>query len=193
MINMLNQSTGRMRSTKTKSAILASLIVGAMSLPFIMPVQKAHADNDRHEDSDRSENSDALLGTWIVHVSVDPNTVPPGTPSSVLNFTQLDTFGAGGGFVESNNGPGAGQPPGQGNWVRTGRHQFATTQLRLGFDAAHNFTGFNKIRSTLTLNKKGDEFTESSQVDITLPNGTLLPFHPGATSHGVRMPIEPLN
>lgn len=187
MTNMLNQSIGRLRLTKTKSAILAASLLGAMALPFLMPVQKAQADNG---DSGRGGNPDALLGTWIVQVSVDPTTVPPG---AVLNFTELDTFGAGGGFVASNNGPGAGDPPGQGNWVRTGDRQFALTQLRLGFDANNNFTEINKIRSSLTLNRRGDEFTVSSQVDIILPNGTVLPFHPGATAHGTRVAIEPLN
>src|SRR5881394_857067 len=190
MTNMLNQSTRLPGLTKTKGFILASLIIGAMALPLIMQVQKAQADNDRREDSDRSGNSDALLGTWIVQVSVDPNAVPPG---ALLSFTELDTFGAGGGFVASNSGPGAGDPAGQGNWVRTGHHQFALTQLRLGFDADNNFTEINKIRSSLTLNKKGDEFTVISQVDIILPNGTVLPFHPRATSHGTRVAIEPLN
>jgi len=184
---MFNQSTRLPRLTKTKGFILASLIAGAMALPVLMPVQKAQADN---EDSERRGNPHALLGTWIVQVSLDANTVPPGTP---LNFTRLETYGAGGGFVDSNNGPGAGQPPGQGNWVRTGHHQFAATEMRLGFDAANNFTGINKIRSSLKISKSGDEFTASSQVDIFLPNGTLLPVHPAATSHGTRVAIEPLN
>jgi hypothetical protein len=187
MTNMLNQPTRLPRVTKTKGFILASLIVGAMALPFLMPVQKAQADNGN---SGRGGNSDALLGTWIVQVSIDPTTVPPG---SLLNFTELDTYDAGGGFVESNSGPGAGGPAGQGNWVRTGDRQFALTQLRLGFDAANNFTTINKIRAILTLNKRGDEFTVSSQVDIILPNGTVLPFHPGATGHGTWVAIEPLN
>jgi hypothetical protein len=152
---MLNQSTERTRPTKTKIAMLASLIIGAMALPFLAPVQTVKANNDRHEDSDRGGNPDALLGTWIVQVSIDPTTVPPG---SLLSFTGLETYDAGGGFVASNSGPGAGGPASQGNWVATGHHQFALTQLRLGFDADNNFTGLNKIRSSLTLNRRGDEF-----------------------------------
>jgi hypothetical protein len=187
---MLNQPTERTRRTKTKIAMFAFLIVGAMALPFLAPVQTVKANNDHHEESDRGGNPDALLGTWIVQVSIDPTTVPPG---SLLSFTALQTYDAGGGFVVSNSGPGAGGPAGQGNWVRTGDRQFALTQLRLGFDADNNFTGLNKIRSILTLDKRGDEFTEIAQVDIILPNGTVLPFHPVATSHGTRVAIEPLN
>jgi hypothetical protein len=190
MINMLKQATGWMCLTKTKSAILASLIAGAMALPFLMPVQKAQADNDG---SDRGANPHALLGTWIVQESIDPHTVPPGTPMNILNFMRLETYDAGGGLVASNNGPGAGQPPSQGNWVRTGQRQYAATELRLGFDAAHTFTGLNKIRTSLTLSESGDEFTASVQTDIFLPNGTLLSFHPAGTSHGTRVAIEPLN
>ena len=185
---MLNQPTVLPRLTKIKGFILASLIAGAMAMTFLLPVRKAQADNG---DSGRGGgNPDALLGTWIVQVSIDPTTVPPG---SLLSFTALQTYDAGGGFVVSNSGPGAGGPAGQGNWVRTGDRQFVLTQLRLGFDADNNFTGLNKIRSILTLDKRGNEFTEIAQVDIILPNGTVLPFHPVATSHGTRVAIEPLN
>src|SRR5437879_1998216 len=150
MTQMFNQSTKSPRLTKTKGFILASLIAGAVVVPFIIPTQKAQAENDRRENSERGGNPGALLGTWLVQVSVDPSTVPPG---SLLNFTEIDTYDAGGGFVESNSGPAAGGPPGQGNWVRTGHHQFALTQLRLGFDASHTFTSINKIRTSLTLSE----------------------------------------
>lgn len=187
MTNMLKQSTGWMVLTKAKSAILASLIVGVMALPFIMPVQKAQANNNNNNNnSDQGENPHALPGTWIVQVSLDPPTP--------LNFMRLETYGAGGGFVESNNGPGAGQPPGQGNWVRIGQRQYASTELRLGFNTAHIFTGITKIRSVLTLSESGDEFTTSIQTDIFLPGAVNpLPNHPSGTSHGIRVPIEPLN
>jgi len=77
--------------------------------------------------------------------------------------------------------------------VRTGDDQFAATQLRFGFDAAHHFTGVNKIRDGITLNDQGDELTGIVQVDIFLPDGTLLPIHPAGTYHGTRIAIEPLN
>ena len=129
---MLNQSTRLPRLTKTKGIILASLIAGAMALPLFMPVQKAHADNDRHEDSNRCEHPDALLGSWIIQVSLDPATLPPGAPTS---STLLATFTRGGGFVEDNNGPTRGRPGGHGNWIRTGHRQFAATGLSFGYDS----------------------------------------------------------
>ena len=187
MTNMLNQSTMLPPLTKTKGFILASLIAGAMALPIFMPAQKAQAENDH---SERGGNPDALVGTWLVQISLDPASLPPG---STLNFTRLDTYAPGGVLVASNNGPGAGGPPGQGNWVATGRHQFAATELRLGFDAANTYTGISKIRSSLTVNQGGDEFTATVQTDITLPNGTVLPFHPAGIAHGTRVAIEPLN
>jgi hypothetical protein len=187
MIKILNETKRLPRLTKAKGVVLAFLITGAVALPILLPVQKVRGEN---ENSECSRDSSALLGTWLVHVPINPNTVPPGAP---LDFTELDTFDAGGGFLASNNGPGSGDPAGQGNWVRIGERQFALTQLRLGFDADNHFTEINKIRSRLTLNKSRDEFTVSSQVDIILPNGTVLPFHPAATSHGTRVAIEPLN
>ncbi len=187
MIKMFNQSTRLPHLSKTKGFLLASLIAGAMALPLFMPAQKTQAENDH---SERGGNPDVLVGTWLVQVNLDPASLPPG---STLNFTRLDTYAAGGVLVASNNGPGAGGPPGQGNWVTTGRHQFAATELRLGFDAANTFTGISKIRSRLTVNQGGDEFNATVQTDIILPNGITLPFHPAGISHGTRVAIEPLN
>jgi len=187
MAIMLNQSIVPRCLTKTKSFILASLIAGAMALPIFVPAQKTQAENGP---SERGGNPEALVGTWLVHVSLDPASLPPG---GTLNFTRLDTYAPGGVLVESNNGPGAGGTPGQGNWVATGRHQFAATELRLGFDTANAFTGITKIRSSVIVNRAGDEFTATVQTDIILPNGVVLPFHPTGTAHGTRVAIEPLN
>lgn len=184
MTNTSNQSTKLARLTKTRGFILASLIAGAIALPFVLPAQRAQAENEHRE------HSQGLLGSWIVQVTLDPHSVPPGTP---LTFLALYTFSAGGGCVQSNTGPGAGGPPVQGNWARTGDDRFATTGLRFGFDSAHHFTGINKIRERFTLNEQGDELTGSVQVDIFLPDGTLLPIHPAGTYHGTRVAIEPLH
>ena len=187
MIKMFSQSTKLQCPTKTKGFILASLMTGAIALPFFTPTQKLQADPG---DSERRGDQDALVGTWLVQISLDPASLPPG---STLNFTSVATYGPGGVLAESNNGPGAGGPPGQGNWARTGHHQFAATELRLGFDTAHTFTGISKIRSNVTVHDGGDEFTSMVQTDIILPNGVSLPFHPTGTAHGTRVPIEPLN
>jgi hypothetical protein len=184
MTNMLIASTRQPRLTKTKGFIIASLVAGALALPFLLSAPRAQAQNE-----DREHSRD-LLGSWIVQVALDPKTVPPGTP---LNFMGLYTFSAGGGYVQSNTGPGAGGPPAYGNWTRAGDNKVAGTGLRFGFDAAHHFTGINKIRESFTLNEQGDELTGSVQVDIFSPDGTLLPIHPAGTYHGTRVAIEPLN
>jgi hypothetical protein len=188
MITRLQQLIRATRLAK-KSVIVTSLLLAAPLVPFLIP-QSANADSDRQEGSEGVGNPAALEGTWIVQETLDSNSVPPGT---LLNFTSIETYSAGGGFVATNNGPAAGGPPVQGNWVALGHRQFATTGLRLGFTPANVFTGLNKIRTQITLSNSGDEFTGTVQADIYLPNGTLLPIHPAGTFHGTRVPIEPLN
>jgi hypothetical protein len=184
MINMYNTSTVGGSPKKAKGLVLASLIVGALALPFLISAPRVQAQNEH------SRHSRDPLGAWIVQVALDPNTVPPGTP---LNFMSLYTFSAGGGYVQSNTGPGVGGPPVYGNWARTEDDKVAGTGLRFGFDAAHHFTGINKIRESFTFNEQGDELTGNVQADIFLPDGTLLPIHPAGTYHGTRVAIEPLN
>jgi hypothetical protein len=183
MINIYNLWRAGCGRTKTKSFVLASLVLGMLALPLLMSGQRAQAQNENRE------HSRDPLGAWIVQVTLDPNSVPPGTP---LNFMALYTFSAGGGYVQSNTGPGAGGPPVFGNWERTGHDQISATGLRFGFDAAHHFTGINKVRESFTFNERGDELNGNVQVDVFLPDGTLLPVHPAGTYHGTRVEIEPL-
>jgi hypothetical protein len=185
MINKLKELVYPRNVAKAGGTIVASLLLGGLAFPFL-GTQSARA----HEDSGSGGNPNPIVGTWVVQVSLDPASVPPNTP---LTFTSIETFGAGGTYLESNNGPAAGGPGGQGNWVGSGHQQFAVTELRLGFDPANHFTGLNKIRRELTLSEGADEFTGAVRVDIFLPNGTPLPIHPAGTFHGTRVAIEPLN
>jgi len=161
--------------TRIQGLLLASLLAGALVAPFILPAQKAHAQND---DSDQG-NSEPLLGTWLLQVSLDPNTVPPG---SVLDFTVVPTFDAGGGYVqgETGTGPGGvgGAPEAHGNWVKIGDHRYAATSRAPDYDDAHHFTGERKVKNILTVNRRGEELTGTFQLDLSLADGTVLPFHP---------------
>jgi len=190
MIHSLNQSSGRLGLTKTKTLLLASLIAGVMALPFLPPAQKAFAGND---DFDGNGNSE-LLGTWLLQVSLDPASVPPG---SVLNFTVVPTFAAGGGMVQGETGVGPGGVGGgvdaHGNWVAIGHHQYAATTRAPNYDDAHHYTGERKVKEIFTVNRRGDELTGIFKLDLSLADGTILPFHPAGTYQGIRMPIEPLN
>jgi hypothetical protein len=185
MINTSKQPAAGILS-KTKGFILASLLTGAVAVPLLIPTPQARAENDNGE-----QHHPGLLGSWSGEATLDPASVPPG---AILKFLVLDTFSAGGGFMESNSGPGAGQPDGNGNWVRVGRNQFATTQIRFGFNPDRTLANINKIRTHFTLNEQTGELTGKSDVDIFLPDGiTMLPFHPVATYHYTRIGIEPVN
>jgi hypothetical protein len=183
MSNIQNLSTVTGPVIKARRWIIASLVTGALALPFLMSAPRAQAHGDHRE------HSRDPLGSWIVQIALDPKTVPPGTP---LSFMALYTFSEGGGYVQSNTGPGAGGPPAYGNWERAGDDHVSATALRFGFDADHHFTGLNKIREHFTFTDRGDEFTGSVQVDVFLPDGTLLPVHPAGTYQGTRVEIEPV-
>jgi len=55
MINMLTQSSESPRLKKAKGFVLASLIAGAMALPFVLPAPKARAENGFSEQGGDSE------------------------------------------------------------------------------------------------------------------------------------------
>ncbi len=179
MSNMFSQLPRRLNFAKKSRVILPSLVVGAsLALAFLLPVQTAQADNDHRQEFQ------SLVGAWVMQVGT-----PPGP-----TFTALETFSAGGGSVESNNGPGGRGPgSGHGSWVRTGHRQFLSTLVRLNYDSDGNFTGTTKVRRSITLNRNGDEFTGRDNVDLFDPAGNLIPVTiPPGTFHGTRIEAERL-
>jgi hypothetical protein len=188
MITKLQQSVRHGDFTKTKRAIIATLLLGGLAVPFFLPV-KTEAQNGA-SDSDHINSADALVGTWKVDVTFNPATIPPTVAST---FTRLDTYAPGGVMLASNNGPGAGGPASQGNWARVGHLQYAATELRLSFDPLHNFTGTTEIRTSITVSPGGNEFTAEFTTDIYSAGGNPVPLHPAGTFHGTRVAIEPLH
>jgi hypothetical protein len=159
-----------------------------LTIPLLFPVEtEAKNGGSTYDGADRS---DPLVGTWTVKVTFDPATVPPTVEPT---FTRLDTYAPGGVLIESNNGPGAGGPGGQGNWVRVGHLHFATTELRLGFDEFNQFTGMTEIRTDIQVHPGGNEFTAQFVTEIYSAEGNPGPFHPAGTFHGTRLPVEPLH
>jgi hypothetical protein len=177
MINLTKQALVRLGRTKTKSALFACSIVGALTLPFLTPAQIVRAENPQNG------NPYTLAGSWRIEVGA-----PPGP-----TFTAYETFTEGGGSVETNNGPGSGPvAAGIGTWVRTAHRTFLATFVRQLFDADHNFTGTLKVRRVITLDSR-DAFTGRDNVDLFDPAGNPIAIViPPATFHGTRIAAEAL-
>jgi hypothetical protein len=75
----------------------------------------------------------------------------------------------------------------------TGHNRYAATTRAPDYDVAHHFTGEKKVKDAFVVNQSSDELTGSFLLDLSLADGTILPFHPAGTYQGVRMPIEPIN
>ena len=176
MINLANHSTRRTRRTKTKKLILASVLAGAMALPFVIPAQKAQAENPQQG------NPYTLAGTWREQVGA-----PPGP-----TFTAYETFTEAGGSVEINNGPG-GSTTGIGTWARTENRTFLATLVKQKFDDAGSLEITIKVRREITLSPSGNEFSGRDNVDLYDPAGNRIPIDiPSAPFHGTRIVAEPL-
>jgi len=99
MINKSNQSSRRVRSpSKSKAAILTSLIVGAMALPFLTPVQTIQADNSGQRFSARidSINTAHFCGPGLLCIdAVGTASIPYlgksiGVYQGTLDFSTID-------------------------------------------------------------------------------------------------------
>jgi len=91
--------------------------------------------------------------------------------------------------LESNNGPELEVRPAREIGLQWVAISFASTNCALASIRPTTSPGPAKFEATSGVTESGDEFTANIQTDILLPNGTLLPFHPAGTSHGIRVPI----
>jgi hypothetical protein len=174
MINMLNQTTGLPRQTKTK--LLSILAVSALVLAATFLRANSGEDQSEHN---------GLAGTWI---SSDPGSailtsyMSDGRLISNLPITLLDGNGPGGTseLVGTEHG----------EWIRTGNHQFASTSFSILSSPAVAFTHLVKLTGILKLNETGDELTLSGgTVSVFFPDGTLQFSFQGGPTHFKRVVV----
>src|SRR5205085_11577328 len=83
--------------------------------------------------------------------------------------------------------------PGQGLWALTGNGEFALTfyGVLIGSVTDPQFQGTYKVRSKLTTNEAGDQFSGPFKIDVFDPSGNFL-FSLDGTVQGRRAALEPL-
>ena len=156
MITMTNQSARRSRLTKYK--FVATLAV----LALVLTTTLSSADSD----ANRSEQN-GLAGTWL-------NNGEPGVPPSLFSFmsdgrvifSRTITVPTPFGFELAGTG--------QGEWIRTGHHEFASTIFLLRSGPTVEFTGLVKVTSAFKLNRNSDQLLQTGTVSIYDASGTLL-------------------
>ena len=156
MINMLNQTTGQMRLTKTK---LLS-ILGVAALVLTATFLRADSGEDQPEHNQ-------LAGTWI-------SAPQPGDLSALVSYT------SDGRVIFSRSitvTPPSGVQlvgTGHGEWIRTGHNEFAVTAFFIRSGPSVAFTGFVKIMYTVKLDSVSDQLTNTGTTSIFGADGTLL-------------------
>jgi hypothetical protein len=140
-----------------------------------------------YADSDGNQSEHGVAGTWI---SIE------GAGSQLQTFmSDGRLIGSIGVNIITHNGPGGGNElaaPAQGEWVRVGNREFATTaysQLSSP-DSPTGFTHLIKLAGNYTLDKSSDVLTlTGATITGYLPDGTVQfgPFPGGAVTHFKRV------
>jgi hypothetical protein len=185
-------NTSKLRSAPLVAALVASLILTAAA-------QNAGVES-KPKDSGKGPD---ITGTWLVNLDVggggaaaQQQTAPqPAGARTQAPFIAVETFHADGSFIETSLTdylPPQG-PPGQGVWERTGAREFALTiyGVTVGEVSNPQFQGTYKVRSKLTLNRAGDEFSGPFTIEIYDPAGSLA-FTLEGTAQGRRARVDPL-
>ena len=158
-----------------------------------------------------------LTGTWLVNVECDcgsassatgnyglmskipqMNQMPSGDSTQTVSqapFNTDETFHSDGTFAEDSLVdyiPPQG-PPGRGLWAKTGEGEFAVTHygVIVGAISDPQFQGTYRVRSKLTTNQTGDQFTSTGKIEIFDPSGNLV-FSVDAPVTARRATLEPL-
>jgi len=100
-------------------------------------------------------------GSWLYAV-----TIPGPYGGSPTVFQGIETYSAGGGYVEADQlsfNPQSLATAGHGPWKSTGERKFLLTYVNLPYDfvATGNPTGTSKVRQTTTLDRTGNSYSGS--------------------------------
>ena len=130
-------------------------------------------------DNNNGGGGQRLEGVFLVNVTFDAG----GPPPSML----IRQFTPNGGVV----GPQASLLGGIvcGEWVRTGDHQFAFTNVSFNYAPSGPVSGTLKAVGSLRLNNEGNEFTGRFRVQSFDLTGNLLTSFT-ASAHGKRIQVE---
>lgn len=160
------------------------------------------ADDARTKNSDKATD---ITGTWLVNLNINGpandsaasqrQTQQSSGARTQAPFIAVETFHSDGTFTETSLTdflPPAG-PPGQGVWAKSGAREFALTiyGVTVGDVTNPQFQGTYKVRSKLTLNRAGEEFSGPFVIEIYDTTGALI-FTLEGTAQGRRARVEPL-
>lgn len=150
----------------------------------------------------RAAKKKDITGVWLgnLDINAEAAVVPQmakwlSSASTQGPFIQVLAFHSDGTFIETSLTdylPPQGTP-GQGVWEKTGNREFALTfyGVLVGNVSTPDFAGTYKVRSKLTLDESGDQYSGPFIVDVFDPAGNLVATLDG-TAHARRAVSEPL-
>ncbi len=177
------------------------LIALALAISFVTGAA-AQTSGEKEERQRTAEARADISGTWLVNLNLggasatSTQAAPqPATARTQAPFIAVEVFHADGTFTETSLTdflPPQG-PPGQGLWERVGQREFALTiyGVTVGDLTNPQFLGTYKVRSRLTLNRAGNEFSGPFTIEIYDPSGNLVSTFEG-TAQGRRARVDPL-
>jgi hypothetical protein len=121
-----------------------------------------------------------LNGSWIGELNI------PGFPQLKVFMTYTPD----GSILATSSNNSIAESTQFGAWVRTGDRLFSLVVLGFVYDEKGNYQGSRKIRATITLSEKFDEFSGDGEADILAPDGTVVASVPTLAVHGKRILVE---
>jgi hypothetical protein len=160
------------KNMKTRTLIQA--FVSALALVATLTIGSSMA---FAQDKSTEEQGNALVGVWEeVDVPAENDCATglpvPGTPL----IRALYSFSQGGTMYVEDNAPfdGPYRSTGAGIWKRVSGRNYTYLNLHYAFDPDKTFTLSIKQKSTLTLSRDGNSFTENGTFEVIEPLGNVI-------------------
>jgi hypothetical protein len=157
MINMLNQTTGQIRLTKTKLLSILGVAALVLTATFL-----------RADSGENQPEHNQLAGTWMGNAG---STLAPALASFMADGRVILSRP-----VTVQTGPGRFElvSAAQGEWKRTGDHEFVCTVVTIRSGASVEFTGLVKLILAIDLDRASDQLAVTGTVYIYDADGNLL-------------------
>jgi hypothetical protein len=178
------------------------LMSGAMIIALAAAIMAQTTTESKSQLKTSGKKGD-ITGTWLVNLNVNggaaaafsQTTESLSSAAVQAPFIALETFHSDGTFIETSliDYIAPQGPPGQGVWEKTGSREFALTiyGVIIGTVTNPQFEGTYKVRSRLTLNNTGEEFSGPFKIEIFDPAGNSITTLDG-TAQGRRAKLETL-
>ena len=156
---------------KTTGATALGILMLTFCATIWMFAQNKTDEQSQEDSYQRNNNANLLVGSWNVKITIRDCQ----SGMAFVSFPAMMTFNQGGTMQETaNDRTPLLRLPGHGIWSYQGNRTFSRAFQFFRYNADGSYSGRNRIRGPIEVNRSGNSYTSTTSFEVLDPNDNVL-------------------